>query len=334
MGISVQVDRRLITLVVPARNEVQNLPRAYDEITEVMGRLDYDYEVLLIDNDSSDGTGQIAQDLAARDGRWRYLKFSRNFHVEGSLAAGFQFARGDAVIVLFSDLQDPPELIPEFVRKWEAGSDVVYGVVRHRGDDPLWRSLCSRVFYRMIHSLADVEIIRNATDYRLLSRRAIDAMNQCGERNRYGRGLAHWIGFQQTAIPYDRRPRRAGTSKAHFLYALNLAANAITSFSIRPLQMFAIAGFCATLATAALATVSLLCWACGWAIPGLTTVYILLLANLAVVLLGFGTVGEYVGRIYIETKGRPLFLIEIDSDPGRGRGRAPVIHGDSVRHSA
>ncbi|HEX6985623.1 MAG TPA: glycosyltransferase family 2 protein, partial [Planctomycetaceae bacterium] len=211
--------RRLITVIMPARNEEQNLPRAYDEVTAVMSRLDYDYEVLLIDNDSSDGTGRVGQGLCARDARWRYLKFSRNFHVEGSIAAGLQYARGDAAIVLFSDLQDPPELIPAFVRKWEEGNDVVYGVVRDRGDDPLWRAFASRTLYRIVHALSDVEIVPNATDFRLLSRKAIDAMNLLGERNRYARGLAHWIGYRQTPIVYDRRPRTAGRSKAPLLYA-------------------------------------------------------------------------------------------------------------------
>lgn len=326
--------RRLITVIMPARNEEQNLPRAYEEVTAVMRRLDHDYEVLVIDNDSGDGTGGVALQICDRDDRWRYLKFSRNFHVEGSLAAGFRYARGDAVIVLFSDLQDPPELIPEFVAKWEEGNDVVYGVVRHRGDDPPWRAFCSRLFYRLVDALSDGEVIRNATDFRLLSRRAVDALNTFDERNRYGRGLAHWIGFRQVAIHYDRHPRLAGVSKANFLYTLNLAANAITSFSIRPLQLFSVAGFVATLATAVLVVLNVACWLMSMSIPGLTTIYILLLANLAVLLLGFGAVGEYVGRIYIETKRRPLFLIEVDSDPGRGIGRVSQNGCEQRRQSA
>lgn len=321
--------RRLVSVIMPARNEEQNLPRAYDEVTAAMSRLDYDYEVLLIDNDSSDETGRVANEICLRDSRWRYLKFSRNFHVEGSIAAGLEYARGDAAMIIFSDLQDPPELLPTFFHKWEEGYDVVYGVVRERGNEPAWRTFASRSLYRIVHALSDVEIVPNATDFRLLSRKAIDALNEFGERNRYVRGLTHWIGFPQAAIEYDRRPRTAGESKANLFYAVNLAINAITCFSIRPLQLFSVAGMLAMAATMILALVYIGCWFFASSVPGLMTVYILLLANLAVLLLGFGAVGEYVGRIYVETKRRPLFLIEQDSDRHRGATSESLPgHGD------
>ena len=133
--------RKLVTVIMPARNEERNLPRAYDEVTEVMAGLPYDYEVIVIDNDSSDGTGSIAAELCRRDNRWRYVKFSRNFNVDASISAGLRLARGDAAIVLFSDLQDPPSLMPKFFAQWEAGYDVVYGVLRDRQGDPWWKSL-------------------------------------------------------------------------------------------------------------------------------------------------------------------------------------------------
>src|SRR5438067_2456743 len=199
---------------MPARNEEANLPRAYDEVTAVMAGLDCDYEVLVIDNASTDNTGTVASELCGRDRRWRYLRFSRDFQTEASISAGLHYARGDAAIVVFSDLQDPPALIPEFVRRWREGFDVVYGVVRRRAGDPAWKSLGARLIYRLVSRLADAEIPADATDFRLLSRRAIDALNRVGERNRYLRGLAHWIGFRSCAVPYDRRPRTAGRSKA------------------------------------------------------------------------------------------------------------------------
>ena len=187
--------RKLLTIVMPAMNEEANLARAYDEITQVMADLPYDYEVIVIDNASTDRTGDVAAELATRDPRWRYVRFSRNFSVEISIAAGLRFARGDAAMVIFSDLQDPPRMIPDFCRKWEEGYDVVYGTVRSRQGDPLWKAWGARLFYRIINALADVEITPNATDFRLLSRRAIDALNLFDERNRYLRGFAHWIGF-------------------------------------------------------------------------------------------------------------------------------------------
>jgi dolichol-phosphate mannosyltransferase len=292
--------RKLLTLIVPAMNEEGNLPRAYDEVTRVMADLPYDYEVLVIDNASTDRTGDLAAELAARDPRWRYVRFSRNFSVEISIAAGLRFARGDAAMILFSDLQDPPQLIPDFVRKWEEGHDVVYGQVRSRQGDPLWKAWGARLFYRIINALSEVEITPNATDFRLLSRRAIDALNQFDERNRYLRGFAHWVGFKRCPIVYDRVPRTAGKSKAPSFYLLNLAANAITCFSIKPLQLFSLTGVVALFGTFCLALFYLVCWLGSYTVPGLTTVYLLMLANLAVMLLGFGAIGEYVGRIYID----------------------------------
>jgi glycosyltransferase involved in cell wall biosynthesis len=302
--------RRLVTILVPARNEAANMPKVYDEVTAVMAGLSYDYEVIVLDNASTDGTSEAAATLCARDCRWRYVRFSRNFHVEGSLTAGFRLAKGDAMLVLFSDLQDPSELIPEFLRKWEEGYDVVYGVLRRRTGDPIWKALMARGLYQIVHAMSDVEITPNATDFRLLSRRAIDALNACPERNRYMRGLAHWIGFPSCPIVYDRRARKEGKSKAPFFYLLNLAANAVTCFSIRPLQLFSVAGSVMLGGTVCLALIYLAGWFLGFALPGMTTVYLLMLLNLAVMLLGFGALGEYIGRIYIETKGRPLYLIE------------------------
>jgi transketolase len=302
--------RKLLTVIMPARNEEGNLPRAYDEVTAVLSGLPCDYEVIVIDNDSSDRTGELAAGLCSRDRRWRYVKFSRNFSVEASITAGFRLARGDAALVLFSDLQDPPEVIPEFVRRWEEGHDVVYGLVRRRRGDPWWKAWSARLVYRLINALADVEIPANATDFRLLSRRAIDALNQLDERNRYLRGFAHWIGFRQCPVTYDRRPRTAGRSKAPLFYLLNFAVNAVTCFSTKPLQLFSYVGSLALLGTVALALVYLGCFLFSVTVPGFITVYLLSLANMAVLLLGFGTLGEYVGRIYIESKHRPLFLIE------------------------
>ena len=310
LGSTAPAGRKLVTVIMPARNEEGNLPRAYDELTRVMATTPYHYEVLVIDNDSTDRTGEIAAELCQRDRRWRYVKFSRNFNVESSISAGLRLARGDAAVVLFSDLQDPPELLPKFFQHWEDGHDVVFGVLRDRNGDPWWKALGAKAVYRMVNALADVEITPNATDFRLLSRRAIDALNQFDERNRYLRGFAHWIGFRNCGVEYDRRPRSAGKSKAPFFYMIGLAINAITCFSTRPLQLFSMAGAVALAGTLLLAAVYLGSYFFAYTMPGLTTVYLLLLANLAVLLLGFGTLGEYVGRTYVETKRRPLWLID------------------------
>lgn len=302
--------RKLVSIIMPARNEEGNLVRAYAEVTAAMAGLPYEYEVLVVDNDSTDRTGELATGLCGRDRRWRYLRFSRNFQVEGSIAAGLRAARGDAAIVLFSDLQDPPELLPQFLQRWEDGYDVVFGVLRRRAGDPWWRATAARLFYRLVHVLGDVHVPANATDFRLLSRRAIDALNRCDERNRYVRGLAHWIGFRQCPVPYDRRLRQAGRSKATLSFCLGFALNALTGFSIKPLRAFLGVGLLAAAMTACVAAVTTVGWLTGGFETGVTGVHLLLLANLSALLLGFGTVGEYVGRIYIETRQRPLYLVE------------------------
>ena len=295
--------RKLLTIIMPARNEEANLARAYDSVTAVMANLPYDYEVFVIDNDSLDGTGAVASQLCARDRRWRYCKLSRNFQVEGSLAAGLRLARGDAAIVLFSDLQDPPELIPQFVQKWEEGCDVVYGA-RIFGFNTVYHSYRYAVGNRLLTRVANILFNAYLSDlHTCLKLIPLAMFNSL-------RGLAHWIGYKQCAVPYERQARLGGQSKASCSLLLNLAANALTCFSIKPLQMFSLAGLAALFGTLLLALACLGSLVFSYPVPRLELVHWLLLANLSVLLLGFGMVGEYVGRIYFESKRRPLFLID------------------------
>jgi dolichol-phosphate mannosyltransferase len=299
----------LITILAPARNEQENLPRAYDEVTAVFAGLPYDYEVVVLDNASDDDTPRLARELCRRDLRWRYLRLSRDFSVEGSLAAGLQVAQGDAAIILFSDLQDPTQRIPDFLARWEEGNDVVYGVLEARADEPFWKSWGAHVTYRFLERFASPSLPANATDFRVLSRRVIQALNQCPENFRYLRGLSHWIGFKSCAIPYARRPRVAGTSKASLSVLFHLVGNAWTGFSLAPLRACFLAGL-AVAAVTALAIVWNLCAVLtGWG-HGAGLTQILLLAQLAATFLCTGVLGEYVGRAYWETKRRPLFVIE------------------------
>ncbi len=336
-GLLDSAPRKLLSIVMPVRNEDENMRRAYDEITAAMAAVACDYEVLVIDNCSTDETRERAAEICASDERWRYVRLSRNFGLEASLAAGFHLARGDAAIVVFGDLQDPPALIPQFVEKWTAGYDVVYGVIRRRTGDPFWRAFLARGFYRAANYLADSDVPQCATDFRLLSRRAIDAVNQFDERNRYIRGYSHWIGLNQCPIVYDRRPRTAGKSKAPFGFLLNYAVNAITCFSIRPLQLFSLFGFLTLVATVALAAYFFARYCLGYAIHGSTTMLLLLLVNQGLILLGFGVVGEYIGRIYLETKRRPLYIVEQsinmpprDSAASDSYGPPPGVELDSL----
>ena len=234
---------------------------------------------------------------------------SRDFSVEGSLTAGLQSAQGDAVIILFSDLQDPPSRIPDLLARWEEGYQVVYGVLETRSHEPVWKSWGAHAIYRFLGKYASVTIPPNATDFRLLSRQAVDALNQCPERFRYLRGLSHWIGFRSCPLPYQRRPRVAGSSKASLAVMFHLAGNALTGFSLAPLRACTVIGLTVAALTVLLSCLSVSARLAGWNI-GLGLVEILLLTQLAATFACAGILGEYVGRTYWESKQRPVFAIE------------------------
>ncbi len=232
----------LITIVIPALNEEQTIPRLERELLAVIEALPYRYEFIVIDNGSVDRTGELVKNICERDPRWKYIRFSRNFTVEMSITAGYHFSNGDAIIVLYSDLQDPPEVIPQMLDKWQEGYDVVYGVRTVRPGDPTWRNLSVKIAYRLIAWFSDVSIPKDTGDFRLITRQVRDALERCGEYNRYMRGLIAWLGFRQTGILYERRPRKAGVSKAPFWHTVFFVINAITSFSLKPLRMFSVLG--------------------------------------------------------------------------------------------
>jgi len=299
----------LITIVIPALNEERNIPRLEKELLSVVDPLPYRFEFILIDNDSSDRTGELAKDLCTRDPRWKYLKFSRNFTAEMSITAGYHFAAGDAIIVLYSDLQDPPDLIPRFIEKWREGYDVVYGVHTARHGDPAWRSFSARLAYRMINWLSEVRIPRDAGDYRLITRQVRDAVDRCGEYNRYMRGLIAWLGFRQIGIPYARRPRESGATSWSFWPIIFYTFNALTSFTMKPLRLFTLMGFAFLFLSFVATIVYAVLWYFGTPVRGLTTIYMLLLAAIGFNSLGIGILGEYVGRMYAEVKHRPLYVV-------------------------
>lgn len=310
-------------------NEEKNIPRCYDEITCVMEPLGQneqgagdtkgssgaqggcDYEVLVIDNDSKDCTGVLAKEICARDLRWRYIKFSRNFTVEVSMAAGLRYARGDAVVILFSDLQEPPDVIPRFIEKWREGYDIVYGVhTKREGDGALMRFSVA-CYYKLLRWMSDQNLPEHAGDFRLMDRRVVNVLNHMREKNRYLRGLSYWVGFRSCPVHYERRPRLAGKSNAPGLYLILMALRTICNFSIKPLQMFLLFGIF-VMAVVALLIVGLIVHRLLFpsASPGLTTTHILLLLNLGVMSLGFGILGEYIGHTYTETKRRPLWIVD------------------------
>lgn len=300
----------LVSIVIPAYNEEESIPRLEQELLAVVDGLPYQFEFIVVDNHSTDRTGPMIREICARDPRWKYLRFSRNFTVEMSITAGYRFASGDAMIVLYSDLQDPPSVIPRFLEKWREGFDVVYGVRTRRPGDPTWRNLSVKVAYRMIAWAAETAIPKDTGDFRLITRQVRDALEQCPETNRYMRGLIAWLGFRQTGIEYERRPREAGTSKAPFWPTLFFTINAITSFSFKPLRVFLLMGFATVGLSLVAAVVYTILYLTGSPPAGITTLIVLSFLGVGLNSIGIGILGEYLGRTYAEVKHRPLYVVQ------------------------
>jgi polyisoprenyl-phosphate glycosyltransferase len=300
----------LISIVIPAFNEEGNVARLEQELLSAVESLPYSFEFIVIDNGSMDRTGELVKALCARDPRWKYLRFSRNFTVEMSITAGYTYAEGEAIVVLYSDLQDPPAVIPKLIEKWQEGYDVVYGVRTVRAGDAAWRNRAVKIAYRLIGWFSDVPIPNDAGDFRLITRQVRDALERCPEQNRYMRGLIAWLGFRQTGVSYERQPRKAGESKAPFTQLLFFVFNAITSFSLRPLRLFTLMGTIILTLSVIAAFIYALLWFTGSPPPGVTTIIVLLLAAIGLNSIGIGILGEYVGRTYIEAKRRPLYVVQ------------------------
>lgn len=299
----------LVSIVIPARNEEGNIARLQTELLAAVAGLPYEFEFIVIDNASEDQTGGLVKAICASDPRWKYMRFSRNFSVEMSITAGYRAANGQAIIVLYSDLQDPPEVIPRFLQKWKEGFDVVYGVRQVRPGEPVWRNLLVKYVYRTIVWAAEVPIPLDAGDFRLITKEVRDALEQCDEYNRYLRGLIAWLGFRQIGIPYARRARFSGVSKAPFWEMVFFAFNGITSFSLKPLRLFTIFGGIVLGVSGVAILIYTTLFLSGSPPPGITTIIVLLIIAIGLNSFGIGVLGEYLGRTYSEVKRRPLYIV-------------------------
>lgn len=302
---------KIISLIVPCFNEQDNIQIVTERILEQFKNSKYQPEIIFVDNNSQDNTVQVIRDLASKDSRVKMIRFSRNFgpSVESSIFAGYQSCIGEAAIVIYSDLQDPPELIPDFIDRWEAGYDVVNAVQIKRIGEPIWRRALVKVFYKLLASLSENPMQINTGDFKLISRKVIDQIIALPERGRFNRGLVAWAGFRVANITYERAPRLSGKSKANFFAIFTTALNGITSFSLRPLKLLTFFGFLVTLFSIFLSFVYLFLALTEQVIPGLSTITILLLVNLGLTMLAFGVLGEYVGRIHMEVKQRPHYIV-------------------------
>jgi glycosyltransferase involved in cell wall biosynthesis len=312
MWIMKSMAKKMLSVIIPVYNEEENLPELIERLTSVRQGLNLETELIFVDNCSTDTTGEIITKYAANDSSVKYIRFSRNFGptVEASLAAGYLYSKGDAAIVIYSDLQDPPELIPQFVRNWEAGFDIVYGVQTKRKGEPAWRRAGVRLFYNLFKSISEAPTMQNSGDFKLISRRVIDQLNQLTERARFSRGLISWLGFSSVGVAYEREPRTKGKSNAHLFAIIGTAFTGLTSFSLRPLRILTGVGFATTLFSGITMAWHVIVALVGQPQPGITTLAVLSLLTMGLNMGALGLIGEYVGRIQLEVKQRPLFVVD------------------------
>ncbi len=301
----------MLSVVVPIHNEQESLLALIDRLTIVLDGLDETAEVVLVDDGSTDNSPLQLALLAERDPRLKVLTLARNFGHQLAITAGLDRARGDVVVVMDGDLQDPPEVIPELVQRWRDGYDVVYAVRRRREGEPLLRRFRAALYYRLFRVFADVDAPVDVGDFRALDRRVLNVLLGMRERNRYLRGMVTWVGFRQTGVEYTREERFAGTSKYSFRKLLELGMNGFFSFSDAPLRIALGLGFGLSLLSILGAIAAIGIKIAGlFPIPGTATIVVLSAFLGGMQLLILGILGLYIGRIYDEVKGRPLYVVE------------------------
>jgi polyisoprenyl-phosphate glycosyltransferase len=298
------------TIIAPVFNEIDDLPVLYKRIKEVMEPTGEPWELVLVDDGSRDGSTDAIRSLAKQDERVRPVIFARNFGHQIAVTAGLDFSRGQAVVIIDADLQDPPELILEMIAKWREGFEVVYAVRAEREGETWFKTFTASLFYRLIFRITDVKIPLDTGDFRLMDRKVVNVMNSMREKHRFLRGMSAWVGFKQVGVPYKRSARFAGATKYPFSKMLRLAINAITGFSYFPLQVATYMGFISALISIiAIPIVIIGRLVAGGAFLGQATTLIAVLFLGGVQLICVGILGEYIGRIYDEVKGRPLYIV-------------------------
>jgi polyisoprenyl-phosphate glycosyltransferase len=325
----VGVVRDSLSVVVPVYDEEEGLVEFHRRLAAVLDELDADAEVIYVNDGSTDGTMSLLRDLHAGDGRVAVIDLSRNFGKEVAMSAGLDAAEGDSVVVIDADLQDPPERIPEMIAAWRGGFDIVLMRRRTRLQESWLKRTTARLFYRAMGRIGSIDIPENVGDFRLLSRRAVAAVRQLPERTRFLKGLFVWIGFPTTEISYDRPGRHAGTTKWNYWRLWNFALEGITSFSAVPLKLASYIG----LLTALLAFgygVKVIVWTMLYGDPvrGYPTLIVVVLFLGGLQLMALGMIGEYLGRMFIEVKQRPLYLIQ-----GRLPAARPIVAGRHTGNS-
>ncbi|WHH58615.1 glycosyltransferase family 2 protein [Petroclostridium sp. X23] len=306
---------KLISIVIPLYNEEETLPITYSRLIRVLKDIKYDYEIMFVNDGSKDKSIKIIKELRQKDPCISYLDLSRNFGKEIAMAAGFDYVAGDAVIIMDADLQDPPEMIPEMIKYWEEGFDDVYAKRKNRNGETWLKKETSHYFYKILKKISRIEIQEDTGDFRLLSRRAVEAIREFREHHRYTKGFFSWIGFNKKEILFEREARIAGKSKWNYIKLTELAIEGITSFSSIPLRICTLAGFIAVAIGFIYVTYIIIKkLVFGDPVAGYASLVSLFLFFGSIQLISLGIIGEYLGRIFDETKNRPLYFINEYND--------------------
>jgi len=323
-GVSTPQERTLslLSVVTPVLDEEATVREFHARLAAALR--DVPFELVIVDDGSTDATPALLAELAEADPRVRVVTLSRNFGHQAALTAGLDHASGDAVVMIDGDLQDPPEVIPSLLAWWQRGSDVVVAVRDEREGESRFKLTSARWFYRLIGRLAQIELQPDAGDFRLLDRAALDALLGLRERNRYLRGMTAWIGFTHTTVPYRRSARHGGRTKFSVRRMVRFSLDAVASFSYVPLQIATLAGLLCALAAFLCIPVAVGFKIAGQFVPGVTTVIIAVLLLGGIQLMAIGIIGEYVGRIYDEVKQRPLYLVRARRNCGEPQGPLPA----------
>ncbi len=305
------MDKPKYSFVIPIFNEEKVLHKLFERLEETLGKLDGSAEIILVDDGSFDGSYGLLQQQFNKDDRFKVLKFSRNFGHQNAVTAGLDQAQGDAVIIMDADLQDPPEVVFDLIKQWQAGFDVVHAVRQSRQGETWFKLATASLFYRFLEKITETKIVRNAGDFRLMDRKVVNAFCQLREQHRFLRGLSCWVGFKQGCVLYERHARFAGETKYPFRKMLKLAVNAITSFSDWPLRLsFLIGSVISLLSMLTITGIIVAKIFTDFFIPGWTSVVVILTFFNGVIMMMLGLMGVYIGKIFQEIKRRPLYIVE------------------------
>ena len=301
-----------ISIVIPMYNEHEIANMCYKRINEVIKQLNnYEYEIIFINDGSKDNTQLILEEIAKEDKNVKILSFSRNFGHQAAVTAGIKYVTGDAIVIMDADLQDPPELIPDMLKLWEDGNEVIYGKRKTRKGESLFKLMTAKMFYNTLNALSDVDIPKDTGDFRLVDRKVVDTINNLPEHNKFLRGLFSWVGFKQEAFEYERQERFAGKTKYPLKKMIKLASDGIISFSTKPLKIVGGLGIITILISLIILIYSLISYFTGHsAQAGWTSLIVTVTLLSGVQLLSLWIISEYIGRIYDDTKKRPQYIID------------------------